>query len=307
MKLPTGSAGGTYNLVQPTSGTIHLAVSFQQPLDVSQATVAEGGRQLLENLQLPIVRAADVEYQSGTIAVEGSAELEIDLTTAARKVDVGELVDAAYRPGRRLLSAFGFVGSPTAVSARVIRPEGYGVPAAVVERGELVTAISAQGLSQTAARFLLRTKAQFLEVELPPRSTIWSALLDDKPSKPQRDGDHLLISLPPTSEATVRDLRLVYETPTPRLGLRGRVSLAGPRLWLRQRDSAPAVEVPLADLSWQVHPPAHYAVGRLPRHGLPRPGRPLDPTAVSRATSVRLAEGGRHCVGQSGTKDVRRL
>ena len=245
-------------LVQPADGSIHLAVSFQQPLDVSQATAAEGGRQLLENLQLPLVRAADVAYQTGTIAVEGSAELEIDLTTEARKVDVGELVDAAYRPGRRLLGAFGFVGSPTAVSARVIRPEGYGVPAAVVQRGELVTAISAQGLSQTAARFLLRTKAQYLEVGLPPESTLWSALLDNKPSKPQRDGQRLLISLPPTSEASVRDLQLVYETPTPRLGLRGSVSLAGPRLWLRQRDASPAVEVPLADLAWQVHPPVDY-------------------------------------------------
>ena len=185
-------------LVRPADGTIHLAVDFQQRLDLSRATAAEGGKQLLEHLPLPLIRAANVEYQSGMVAVEGSPELEIDLSTPARKVDVGELVDAAYRPdaGSRLLGAFGFIGSDTSLSARVMRPEGYGVPAAVVQRSEMVTAVSAQGVSQTAARFLLATKAQFIQVQLPPQSTLWSAMLDDEPSKPQHDGDRLLISLP---------------------------------------------------------------------------------------------------------------
>ncbi len=247
-------------LVQPADGTIHLGVGFQQRLDLSRATAAEGGKQLLEHLPLPLIRAADVEYQSGMVAVEGSPELEIDLSTPARKVDVGELVDAKHRPdpNSRLFGAYGFIGPTTSLTRARRAPEGYGVPAAVVQRGELVTAISAQGLSQTAARFLLHTKAQFLQVQLPPQSTLWSALLDNKPSKPQHDGDRLLISLPPMPEATVRDLRLVYETHTPPLGLRGNVSLDGPRLWLRERDASSLTEVPLADLAWQVHPPAGF-------------------------------------------------
>ena len=139
-----------------------------------------------------------------------------------------------------------------------MRPEGYGVPAAVVQRSEMVTAISAQGVSQTAARFLLRTKAQFIQVQLPPQSTLWSAMLDDEPSKPQHDGDRLLISLPTKWELTIRDLRLVYETPTSALGLRGNLVLDGPRLWLRERDASTLTEVPLADLAWQVHVPAGF-------------------------------------------------
>ena len=187
-----------------------------------------------------------------------SAELEVELETDIRKVDVGELVDAAYRPGQRLLGTYGFVGDPPPIAASVSRPEGYRIPEAIVKRGALVTAISAEGWSQTAARFQLRTKASFLDVELPAESVVWSVLLDDKPSKPQRVEQRLLISLPPAPDATVRDLRIVYETPVSSLGIRGTVTLDAPRLRLRDTNSTTAMEVPLADLAWHVHAPNGY-------------------------------------------------
>ncbi len=245
-------------LVAPTDGLIHLAVSFQQRLDNASAAPDEGGTQLLKDYPLALIRAADVDYQSGTVAVEGSAELEVELKTDIRKVDVGELVDAAYRPGRRLLGTYGFVGDPQPIAANVSRPQGYHIPEAIVKRGELVTAVSAEGLSQTAARFLLRTKASFMEVRLPAESVVWSVLLDDKPSKPQRVEQRLLISLPPAPDATVRDLRIVYETPVSSLGMRGTITLDAPRLQLRDKDASTAMDVPLADLVWQVHAPEGF-------------------------------------------------
>ena len=75
---------------------------------------------------LPIVVADGVAYQSGLVAVEGCAELEVRVDTAARQVDVGELADAEYQPGRRLLGAFGFVGDPPAVKIDMLRHPGYG-------------------------------------------------------------------------------------------------------------------------------------------------------------------------------------
>ena len=65
-------------------------------------------------LVAPMVRAEGVAYQSGLVAVEGGAELDVQVSTDARRVDVGELAEAAYQPGRRLLGAFGFVGEPVA-------------------------------------------------------------------------------------------------------------------------------------------------------------------------------------------------
>ena len=67
-------------------------------------------------MPLPIVVADGdgLAYQSGLVAVEGCAELDVKVDTPARQVDVGELADAEYQPGRRLLGAYGFVGDPPA-------------------------------------------------------------------------------------------------------------------------------------------------------------------------------------------------
>ena len=65
-----------------------------------------------------------------------------------------------------------------------------------VERAELVTLVSQAGESQSAARYLLRTKALFLEVQLPPDSKLSSAYLDGAPILPQHEKQSLLLSLP---------------------------------------------------------------------------------------------------------------
>ena len=60
---------------------------------------------------------------------------------------------------------------------------------------------------------MLRTKASYLQVVLPTDPTLWSATVDGKPSTPQREGDSLLLSLPPSAEHVQRDVQIVYETP----------------------------------------------------------------------------------------------
>ncbi len=104
---------------------------------------------------LPIIVADGVAYQSGLVAVEGCAELEVKVDTPARQVDVGELADAEYQPGRRLLGAYGFVGDPPAVKIDVLRHPGYGLYPAIVQECELDTNLSPDGQSQTQARFKL--------------------------------------------------------------------------------------------------------------------------------------------------------
>ena len=170
-----GTRRWTVLLAEPRRGTIRLAVDFQQPLEAEQP----------KDLPLPIVRAAGVAYQSGLVAVEGSAELDVRVKTAARRVDVGELVDAEYQPGRRLLGAFlyqmGFAGEPADVKISVFRHPGYRLDPAIVQKAALTTLLSCEGVSQTEAHFELRTKALYLEVILPPRSELWAADLDGKP------------------------------------------------------------------------------------------------------------------------------
>ena len=269
-------------LAERRSGTVRLAVDFQQRLAELEP----------ENLALPIIEADGVAYQSGLVAVEGSPELDVVPKTEARKVDIGELVDAEYQPGRRLLGAYGFVGDPPPVKASVARHPALGLPPAIVQRAELDTVLSADGLAQTSARFLLRTKALFLEVRLPKGSSLWSADLDGTPIKPQREQESMLLNLPAAAAGAVRDLRVVYETPVAGMGFWKGLDVPAPRLFLRaglagednattqpaaRRPSQAAAkgagtgpaasqaksrEVPLADLVWQLFMPTGYQVVR---------------------------------------------
>ena len=126
----------------------------------------------------------------------------------------------------------------------------------------MATLVSTAGLSQTAARLLLRTKAAYLEVELPPGSELWSVELDGKPAKPQREGQRLLLSLPAKDAAALRDLRIVYETPTGAVGFWDRVQVPALSLMLRtEGPSAVAREIPVADVIWHVSLPR-----RVPDH-----------------------------------------
>ena len=206
-------------LAEARRGRVRLAVDFQQPLPSQEP----------KGFALPVVVADGVAYQSGLLAVEGCAELDVTVkaeetgtgtsphadssgrqhggsepvpvSSPARPVDVGELAEADYQPGRRLLGAFGFVGDPPELKIDVLRHPGYPIYPAIVEECSLDTNLSPEGQSQTQARFKLRTKAVYVQVKLPPKAKLWSAELDGAAIKPQKQGDGVLIDLPASTAA----------------------------------------------------------------------------------------------------------
>ncbi len=249
-------------LAESRRGTIRLAVDFQQPLDRPTGKEHVKDASATAEVTLPPVRALGVVYQSGLVAVEGSAQQDVCVETSLRKVDVGELAEADYQPGRRLLGAYGYGGDAAQVKVTIARPAGYELPMAIVERVELLTMLAASGRSQTAARFQMRAKALLIEVRLPENSTLWSAYLDGEPTLPQRESGSLLIGMPATAETRSRTLQIVYETPVAPLGMIGRLDLVAPKLFLRSARGAAADEVPLADLVWQLSAPGDFKVVR---------------------------------------------
>ena len=274
----------TVLLAEGQTGQLRLAIDFSQRLSDDEP----------KDWELPIVQARDVAYQTAMVAVEGNAEFDIKLETVGRKIDVGELVNADYQVGRRLLGAYGFVGAVPQVSVDVFRRAAYGLPAAIVQRVEFVTLVSSSGRSQTVARYHLRTKATYLQIDLPdPEQTqLWSATLDGVPSTPQRDGDSLLLSLPPKLDQGIRDLQLVYESPIEGFSLMGDIEVLAPRLFIRRKDEDAKYEVPVADLTWDlVLPDGHRILrtgGSVFRTTTPRRTSPL---AVVAATLWKLSGG----------------
>ncbi|MEE3370649.1 MAG: hypothetical protein VX346_15020 [Planctomycetota bacterium] len=239
-------------LARSRSESVRLAIDLQERLPVAEP----------QDLDLPLVAAEGVQYQTAIVAVEGHNDLDIEVSAGtARKVDIGELAGADYVVGRRLLGSYAFLGQPGVVQVDVVRRVGYRLPAAIVERAELVTVVAASGLSQTGARYQLRTKSPFLEIRLPPGAKLWSIMLAGESTKPQREGDSLLISLAGYDRTEFSDLQIVYETPTSRqIGVYGQLVTRPPQLFLRNDNGQTGREVPLANLVWHLEVPTGYRV-----------------------------------------------
>jgi hypothetical protein len=231
-------------------GAAAIAISFQK-------TLPDEAREL----PLPIVKALGVEYQTGVVAVEGDAELEVEVSTDARKGNVSDLAQSPHQPGKRLLGTYSFVGDPSPITVDVFRRGAHPLPPAIAEKAELWTAVSVNGRGQTLARFHLRTKALLLEARLPPNAELWSIVLDDQSITPQRDGDTVLINLPTSNNRAVRVLDIVFEVPLKLVGIWDSVDTSAPHLYLPSSEAEEDdAEVPVADLQWKLLLPKGYSV-----------------------------------------------
>ena len=240
-------------LAEARGGRIRLAVDFQQPLPSQEP----------HGLAIPVVLADGVAYQSGLVAVEGCAELDVRVDTSLRRVDIGELAEADYQPGKRLLGAYAFVGDRPAVKIDVARDPGYRICSAIVERCELDTHFSPQGQTETQAQLHLRTKAVFVQLELPAGAELWSAQLDGKPLNLQREHGRVCWICPPARRRRRRHCRSSTQPRPAPWHCAAPSTCSAPRLLLRTRqDEQDATEIPLADLVWRLHVPSGYEVVR---------------------------------------------
>ncbi|MBT3288167.1 MAG: hypothetical protein HN380_12550, partial [Victivallales bacterium] len=240
-----GERRWTVRLASPAAGVVRLGVDFQTVL----AMGAEA--------ELPMPVLAGVAYQTGRVAVEGEAGLDVRVTAHPRPVDIGELASPSYRLGPRLLGSFGFVGTPEPVRVSIARHDGYGLPPVLVEHMQMTSVFGTSGRGQHAAQYRLRSKLRLLEVVLPEEAELWSVLADGVPLTPLKGDGRLLFELPAESSGQSRSLLVVYETAVGRLGLRGRLEAFAPSLVLRGGGGV-AMAVPAADLRWVVHLPANY-------------------------------------------------
>ncbi len=191
------------SLVQPQIGVVRLVVDYDQPL-VEPET---------DRLALPLIQSAGVAYQTQMIAIEGDTALDISVNTPMRRVDIGELAEADYAPGPRLLGAYASTTDGEAVEIGIARRQLQPLPAAIIKRAELVTIVASSGVSQSSVRYQIETKVPYVALDLPADTELWSVTLDGQPIKPRRRADQVLLSLPTGGATQDLDLQVVYETP----------------------------------------------------------------------------------------------
>lgn len=238
-------------LDQRREGVIRLAVEFEMRLDEAD----------LKNFALPLVRAEGVDYPRSYVAVEGHPELEVEIPQHPRKIDEGELYASDFRIGSRLVGTFGFAGEGE-VRVNADRQKVHVLPAALVKQVRFRTQVSRSGLSQTESVYAIRSKAAFIEIELPAGATLWTITIDGKASKPQKVRDRLIVSLPPSNVQVERQLKIVYENAMSGALLAADLDIAAPILLTRETPESESMPVPVADAQWELVLPSGYEVRR---------------------------------------------
>ncbi len=204
------------------------------------------------------VRGADVEQ--GRIAVEASSAVEVlpSVANELSPIDVGELPrQLVLQTTNPILLAFKYVRADPEpqLALTVTRHRVVDVQEAAIDTAEYKTLFTRDGLSVTTARFIVRnSRKQFLRIELPEDSEVWSVFVAGRAEKPalaeEEDSDGaLLIKIMNRTEGFPVDV--IYATRAPSIGRLGTV-----------RAHLPRPDILVTESRWDLYLPEGLDYGR---------------------------------------------
>jgi hypothetical protein len=188
----------------------------------------------------PLAARAPVERAQRLLVVRRSEGLEVSLPTLAaatdvRALDVAELPPEAAVDPRTVLEVLRLPPGKDGLDLRVAKHTGAAVLNAIATEVDLDTAVAMEGILRTRAEVtLFNIDRQFVDVALPPGSSLIGAVVDGRPVKPLVDPRGVLLVTVSPTRPTRQDRQprthvvLTYET---RLDgpVGSRVSLLEPR------------------------------------------------------------------------------
>ena len=147
-------------------------------------------------VEVPTLTVRGAEVEQGRIAIEAlsAAEIQPATTEQLSAIDIKDLPQQLIlRTTNPILLAYKYVHAdpPHRLALNVTRHRVLGTQEAVIDRADYRTLFTRDGLFVTTAHFVVRnSRKQFLRVQLPERSQIWSVFVNGKPENPARsDGD----------------------------------------------------------------------------------------------------------------------
>lgn len=247
-------------------GAPHVDVAFTQEME-GQFRLELAYERILSDTEsdvdVPTVKVRGAEVEQGRIAVEALSAVEVQTASLAQlsTIDPSELPQQlVLKTSNPILLAFKYVhvSPPYHLALKITRHKELEVQEATIDRALYHTLITKDGVSVTSALFMVRnSRRQFLRIDLPAGSTVWSALVDGKNEKPARaggsdraPGSSILVKI--INSAEPFPLQLVYQTPTARMGRFGFVRAALPR-----------PDIPVTTSTWNLYLPDEYSYGRV--------------------------------------------
>jgi len=198
------------DFTQEMEGQFRLEVNYERIMGDSE-----------RESRVPTVSVADAEVEHGRIAVEALSAAEVRATAADQlsSLDVNELPQQlVLKTTNPILLAYKYVHAepPYRLALKITRHREIDVQVAAIEKAHYSTLYTRDGLAVSTARFYVRnSRRQFLRLELPPESQIWSVFVDGKAEKPAEaeatdDGSAVLIKM--INSATGFPVEIIYAT-----------------------------------------------------------------------------------------------
>ncbi len=206
-------------------------------------------------VELTGVQALDVEREAGFIAVRARPPLQAAEQSASEllsRIDPRELPGWAGRIDSATVLAYRYLRPGYKLSLEARRYEEAEVLQALIESARLTTVVADDGQTMTAVSLSIRNHGrQHLEIELPPRTQVWSAFVAGAAVRPSKREGKLLLPLAfevaPDAPLAV-ELTYVGLDPFPKG--RGTFRLASPRF-----------DLPLKNGHWDLFLPPDYEYG----------------------------------------------
>ena len=213
-------------LARETIGSYKLNITYEQ----ASSTKA--------NTPVPVISSQGVEREKGFVAVVALANVEIGSgdITGATEIDARRLPGTlAARTNNPILMGFRYVGDKVAIPLTIKR---HGAVSVLVTVADSLVATGMQlndGRRMTKALYSIRNnRNQFLRLNMPTGSEIWSVSVAGKTVTPGKDKDGKILiplvrSKSSASELTAFPVTIVYvETPARKVPAAGQMKVTLP-------------------------------------------------------------------------------
>jgi len=189
---------------------------------------------------VPTISVTEAEVEHGRIAIEATTAVEVRASVVERlsSLEINELPQQlVLKTTNPILLAYRYVNAepPFKLALTITRHQEIDVQVAAIERADYQTLLTRDGLSVTTARLTVRnSRRQFLRLDLPPGSEVWSVFVDGRPEKPafaseDPSGNKSAVLIRMINSAQGFPVDIVYATPVETMEDLGSVSSQLPR------------------------------------------------------------------------------
>ena len=236
---------------------IHIPFTYAKKGAVTVTVIAE--KTLPENgetTELSGIRSLDTVRETGFIGIELNTSAEVKVPEREGVEDIAvqklprQLVNKSVKP---LMLGFKYLKHPYALVLDIKKHDKIAVPVAAINSASIVTLFTEDGKVVHRLVYQVRNNAkQFLEIQLPEKSDVWSVFVGNQPveSSMKEDGPLLV----PLIRSQYMDnvlqtfpVEVIYCLTEDRFSL-----------WNSRKASLPSVDLLVSQLIWSVYLPSDY-------------------------------------------------